>query len=233
MKPRQSATPRPSNSRLGRGRDPLEDGPVMRPDPNNVIQTIPDAPAASTSEYTIHHRYFPEIQAFGRTRWDAATDLFRRLEGSADVTVDQWHRDQLGDALDDLITWSSPDVPSPHRVGAWEPQLITDRDNLYRIRLWSSERDWKESEVRPDRLKYVEGLGWIGAAFVRCLGGVPPAPPRRDQRAGDNRVAAPETSRPDRVDQRRGERRDRDRRHYDRWTSFLTGRLVPAVPLSE
>ena len=112
---------------------------------------------------------------------------------------------------------SHPASPRPRTLGVQEPLVIVNGDKLYEVRFFAAEEQWRETMAAPpDILEPIGDLGWIGATFVRSLGGDHPAPPGPDRRGRDRRTSylGRPPVRP--ADSRRGERRGGDRRRADR-----------------
>jgi hypothetical protein len=112
---------------------------------------------------------------------------------------------------------SPPASTRPRIVRIQEPVALVAGDDLYEVRFYATEDQWRETVAAPpDILERIGRVGWIGATFVRSLGGAPPGGPDTDRRVRDRR-AKPLGRPPVRpAERRQSQRRDAGGRRSDR-----------------
>jgi hypothetical protein len=194
----------------------------MRPNPHRIVVVASGGPDAVAATYEVHHTQFPEIRGTGRTRSDSVNDLLNRMD-NAFGGADDGRKSLIVEAYRDALAFladgdDSPAAsPRPRILGVQEPLVIVNGDDLYEVRFYATEDQWRETMAAPpDILERIRGLGWIGATFVRSLGGTAPARPGTDRRVRDRRASylGGPLVRP--ADSRRGERRGEARRRSGR-----------------
>ena len=199
----------------------------MRSNPSNVFIDY-HKPGPLLASYEVYHRQFPEIRGTGCSRSDAVNDLFDQLDRAVYKISDDWHRSLLESTLEDALAFLADNYDSrlvpcrTHVIGHAEPLLAVNGDGLYEVRLYPPEVEWQETEAaRPDLLERIGELGWVGATFIRSLGGKPPAPPKPERRSTDRRSMFLQDKTYLKLDSRRGERRVCDRRRSIRCENSL------------
>ncbi len=78
----------------------------MMSNPSEVIVIAEDRPSVVVHSLSVHHRVFPEIRAEAQSPEDAAVRLGELLSHSLDNAPNDWRRDALVRAVEDVRAFS-------------------------------------------------------------------------------------------------------------------------------
>jgi hypothetical protein len=86
-----------------------KEGPVMTPNPGQVIVTSDDLSRACVHGFAARHRSFPEVHGMGNSAKGAAAHLKGLLHQTLDNAPADWHRELILDALEDVRAFAEFD----------------------------------------------------------------------------------------------------------------------------